>query len=49
MSSTEPILFEGPLRETVRTVVDRTGTGVITSDAFQQVWEGASRRSHARW
>ncbi|BCL18398.1 hypothetical protein ACPCBX_06930 [Streptomyces tuirus] len=39
--------LEGPLRDAVRTVVDRTVTGVITSDAFQQVWEGANRRSHA--
>ncbi|GAA2231934.1 hypothetical protein [Streptomyces indiaensis] len=39
--------LEGPLRNAVRTVVDRTVTGVITSDAFQQVWEGANRRSHA--
>ncbi|MFI6935537.1 hypothetical protein [Streptomyces sp. NPDC050287] len=39
--------LEGPLREAVRTVVDRTVTRVITSDAFQQVWEGANRRSHA--
>ncbi|MFJ4355848.1 hypothetical protein ACIP25_06075 [Streptomyces massasporeus] len=39
--------LEGPLRDAVRTVVDRTVTGVITSDSFQQVWEGANRRSHA--
>jgi hypothetical protein len=39
--------LEGPLRSAVRTVVDRTVTRVITSDAFQQVWEGANRRSHA--
>jgi hypothetical protein len=39
--------LEGPLRNAVRTVVDRTVTRVITSDAFQQVWEGANRRSHA--
>ncbi|MDX2935432.1 hypothetical protein [Streptomyces ipomoeae] len=39
--------LEGPLRNAVRTVVDRTITQVITSDAFQQVWEGANRRSHA--
>ncbi|MFJ4536833.1 hypothetical protein ACIP39_12835 [Streptomyces tibetensis] len=39
--------LEEPLRNAVRTVVDRTVTGVITSDVFQQVWEGASRRSHA--
>ncbi|CAM5261283.1 Integral membrane protein OS=Streptomyces glaucescens OX=1907 GN=SGLAU_19345 PE=4 SV=1 [Streptomyces glaucescens] len=36
-----------PLRNAVRTVVDRTVTRVITSDVFQQVWEGANRRSHA--
>jgi hypothetical protein len=39
--------LEGPLREAVRTVVDRNVTRVITSDVFQQVWEGANRRSHA--
>ncbi|WP_217240148.1 hypothetical protein [Streptomyces sp. AC555_RSS877] len=39
--------LEGPLRSAVRSVVDRTVTRVITSDAFQQVWEGANRRSHA--
>ncbi|MFD8236875.1 hypothetical protein ACFV20_33980 [Streptomyces sp. NPDC059696] len=39
--------LEAPLRNAVRTVVDRTVTRVITSDAFQQVWEGANRRSHA--
>ncbi|MFF3484418.1 hypothetical protein ACFYXC_14270 [Streptomyces sp. NPDC002701] len=39
--------LEGPLRNAVRTVVDRTVTGVITSDAFQQAWEDANRRSHA--
>ncbi|MER7483606.1 hypothetical protein ABTX60_39235 [Streptomyces sp. NPDC126510] len=39
--------LEGPLRDAVRTAVDRTVTRVITSDAFQQVWEGANRRSHA--
>ncbi|MFJ7336220.1 hypothetical protein ACIQUU_23620 [Streptomyces sp. NPDC101116] len=39
--------LEGPLRNAVRTVVDRTVTRVITSDTFQQVWEGANRRSHA--
>ncbi|MFG2027492.1 hypothetical protein [Streptomyces sp. NPDC048825] len=39
--------LEGPLREAVRTVVDRTVTRVITGDVFQQVWEGANRRSHA--
>ena len=39
--------LEGPLRDAVRSVVDRTVTGVITSDAFQLAWEGANRRSHA--
>ncbi|MER6615078.1 hypothetical protein [Streptomyces xantholiticus] len=39
--------LEAPLRNAVRTVVDRTVTRVITSDTFQQVWEGANRRSHA--
>lgn len=39
--------LEGPLRNAVRTVVDRTVTRVITSDVFQQVWDGANRRSHA--
>ncbi|WP_418960608.1 hypothetical protein [Streptomyces tritici] len=39
--------LEGPLRNAVTTVVDRTVTRVITGDAFQQVWEGANRRSHA--
>ncbi|WP_406723883.1 hypothetical protein WJ438_03310 [Streptomyces sp. GD-15H] len=39
--------LEGPLRNAVRTVVDRAVTDVITSDTFQQVWEGANRRSHA--
>ncbi|EPJ34784.1 hypothetical protein STAFG_8169 [Streptomyces afghaniensis 772] len=39
--------LESPLREAVRTVVDRNVTRVITSDVFQQVWEGANRRSHA--
>ncbi|MFD3842226.1 hypothetical protein ACFWWC_39170 [Streptomyces sp. NPDC058642] len=39
--------LEGPLRSAVRSVVDRTITRVITGDAFQQVWEGANRRSHA--
>ncbi|OEJ23489.1 hypothetical protein AS594_02280 [Streptomyces agglomeratus] len=39
--------LEGPLRSAVRSVVDRTVSRVITSDVFQQVWEGANRRSHA--
>ncbi|MDX3458401.1 hypothetical protein PV396_41810 [Streptomyces sp. ME02-8801-2C] len=38
--------LEGPLRSAVKSVVDRTVTRVITSDAFQQVWEGANRRAH---
>ncbi|MFJ8075365.1 hypothetical protein ACIQ7Q_15885 [Streptomyces sp. NPDC096176] len=37
----------GPLRNAVRTVVDRTVSRVITSDVFQQAWEGANRRAHA--
>ena len=37
----------GPLRSAVRTVVDRAVTRVITSEAFEQAWEGANRRSHA--
>ncbi|MET7597929.1 hypothetical protein ABZS84_23130 [Streptomyces sp. NPDC005481] len=36
----------GPLRSAVREVVDRTVSRVITSDAFQQAWEGANRRAH---
>ncbi|MFI9587360.1 hypothetical protein ACIHCQ_37335 [Streptomyces sp. NPDC052236] len=36
-----------PLHNAVRTVVDRTVSRVITSDAFQQAWEGANRRAHA--
>jgi hypothetical protein len=36
-----------PLQDAVRNVVDRTVSGVITSDAFQQAWDGANRRSHA--
>ncbi|MFF0886138.1 hypothetical protein [Streptomyces sp. NPDC003456] len=39
--------LEAPLQNAVRTAVDRVVAGVITSDAFQQVWEGANRRSHA--
>lgn len=39
--------LEGPLRNAVATVVDRTVTRVVTSDSFQQVWEGANQRSHA--
>ncbi|MHB9861015.1 hypothetical protein [Streptomyces sp. YIM S03343] len=37
----------GPLTSAVRTAVDRVVTRVITSNAFQQVWEGANRRAHA--
>jgi hypothetical protein len=37
----------GPLQNAVRSAVDRIVTRVITGDAFQQVWEGANRRSHA--
>ncbi|MFF9218363.1 hypothetical protein [Streptomyces viridosporus] len=37
----------GPLRSAATTVVHRTVSGVITSDAFQQVWEGSNRRAHA--
>ncbi|WP_081239033.1 hypothetical protein [Streptomyces viridosporus] len=37
----------GPLRSAATTVVHRTVSGVITSDAFPQVWEGANRRAHA--
>ncbi|MEU0407479.1 hypothetical protein ABZ307_06555 [Streptomyces griseorubiginosus] len=36
-----------PLRSAVRTVVDRNVTRVVTSDFFQQAWEGANRRAHA--
>ncbi|MFG3505931.1 hypothetical protein ACGF5F_10490 [Streptomyces sp. NPDC047821] len=52
-SGAPPRVVEGageltaPLQNAVRTVVDRTITGVITSDTFQQAWEGANRRSHA--
>ncbi|MEF9904563.1 hypothetical protein [Streptomyces sp. P9-A2] len=52
-AGTSPRVVEGaeslevPLRNAVRTVVDRTVSGVITSDAFQHAWEGANRRSHA--
>ncbi|MEU6918115.1 hypothetical protein [Streptomyces olindensis] len=37
----------GPLRSAVRGVVDSTISRVITSDAFQQAWEGANERAHA--
>jgi hypothetical protein len=39
--------LEGPLRDAVRTAVDRVVTRVITGDVFQQGWEGANRRAHA--
>ncbi len=39
--------LDGPLRSVVRTVVDRNVTRVITSEFFQQVWEGSNRRAHA--
>ncbi|MHC3469902.1 hypothetical protein ACYF6T_14410 [Streptomyces sp. 7R007] len=37
----------GPLRSAVTSVVHRNVSRVITSDAFQQVWEGSNRRAHA--
>ncbi|MFD0306598.1 hypothetical protein [Streptomyces sp. NPDC127119] len=37
----------GPLTSAVRTVVRRNVERVVTSDLFQQVWEGANRRAHA--
>ncbi|MGI5452045.1 hypothetical protein ACQEWB_02440 [Streptomyces sp. CA-249302] len=37
----------GPLRSAVTSVVHRNVTRVITSDAFQQAWEGSNRRAHA--
>ncbi|MEU6100553.1 hypothetical protein [Streptomyces flaveolus] len=39
--------LEAPLREAVRSAAERTVSGVVASDAFQQAWEGANRRSHA--
>ncbi|MFF6783160.1 hypothetical protein [Streptomyces sp. NPDC012510] len=39
--------LDGPLRSVVRTVVDRNVTRVITSDVFQEVWEGSNRRAHS--
>lgn len=36
-----------PLRSAVRTVVHRTVSRVVTSELFQQAWEGANRRAHA--
>ncbi len=38
--------LDGPLRSAVTTVADRVITRVVTSDAFQQAWEGANRRAH---
>ncbi|MFC8427056.1 hypothetical protein [Streptomyces sp. NPDC057253] len=35
-----------PLRSAVRTVVERNVARVVTSDVFQQTWEGANRRAH---
>ncbi|KAA0923652.1 hypothetical protein [Streptomyces apricus] len=37
----------GPLNSAVRTVVRRNVERVVTSDLFQQVWEGSNRRAHA--
>ncbi|MGC5561321.1 hypothetical protein ACPYPG_00580 [Streptomyces sp. FR-108] len=37
----------GPLTSAVRTVVRRNVERVVTSDLFQQVWEGSNRRAHA--
>ncbi|MFD6288508.1 hypothetical protein [Streptomyces sp. NPDC060205] len=39
--------LNGPLTSAVRTVVRRNVERVVTSDLFQQVWEGANRRAHA--
>lgn len=39
--------LDGPLRAVVRTVVDRNVSRVITSEVFQQTWEGSNRRAHA--
>ncbi|MFI8303881.1 hypothetical protein ACIF80_10555 [Streptomyces sp. NPDC085927] len=39
--------LEAPLHEAVRSVVERTVSRVVTSDAFRQAWESANRRSHA--
>jgi hypothetical protein len=36
----------GPLRSAVTEVVDRTVSRVITSNVFQQAWEGVNRRAH---
>ncbi|WP_328492217.1 hypothetical protein OHS59_05250 [Streptomyces sp. NBC_00414] len=37
----------GPLTSAVRTVVRRNVDRVVTSDLFQQAWEGSNRRAHA--
>ncbi len=37
----------GPLTSAVRTVVRRNVERVVTSDLFEQVWEGSNRRAHA--
>ncbi|QFQ95510.1 hypothetical protein F9278_04145 [Streptomyces phaeolivaceus] len=39
--------LDGPLRDVVRTVVDRNVTRVVTSEIFRQTWEGANRQAHA--
>ncbi|MFJ1970365.1 hypothetical protein ACIO93_16995 [Streptomyces sp. NPDC087903] len=39
--------LEAPLRSAVQTVVHRSVDRVITSDVFQQAWEGSNRRAHA--
>ncbi|MFF3311605.1 hypothetical protein [Streptomyces sp. NPDC002952] len=36
----------GPLRSAFTEVVDRTVSRVITSNVFQQAWEGVNRRAH---
>jgi len=37
----------GPLRSAVQTVVHRNVSRVVTSEIFQQAWEGSNRRAHA--
>lgn len=39
--------LEAPLRDAVRSAVDRVVGRVVAGDTFQQVWESANRRSHA--
>ncbi|MGW3725183.1 hypothetical protein [Streptomyces sp. NPDC000851] len=39
--------LDGPLRSAVRSVADRVIRRVVTSDTFEQAWEGANRRAHA--